>query len=104
MQIAYPLGDDSELGHYNITYYSKTSNTRTGAEYRISISIEKVTKCILRQPEMLHLETRIYFTLSSVVLYEFPQYEFPQAVRLYEFPQPVPVLDLASMVHVLQYR
>ena len=45
---------------------------------------------------MLHLETRIYFTLSSVVLYEFPQYEFPQAVRLYEFPQPVPVLDLAS--------
>ena len=53
---------------------------------------------------MLHLETRIYFTLSSVVLYEFPQYEFPQAVRLYEFPQPVPVLDLASMVHVLQYR
>ena len=65
---------------------------------------EKATFCILRQPEMLHLETRIYFTLSSVVLYEFPQYEFPQAVRLYEFPQPVPVLDLASMVHVLQYR
>ena len=65
---------------------------------------EKATLCILRQPEMLHLETRIYFTLSSVVLYEFPQYEFPQAVRLYEFPQPVPVLDLASMVHVLQYR
>ena len=65
---------------------------------------EKATLCILRQPEMLHLETRIYFTLSSVVLYEFPQYEFPQAVRLYVFPQPVPVLDLASMVHVLQYR
>ena len=61
--------------------------------------LEKATFCILRQPEMLHLETRIYFTLSSVVLYEFPQ-----AVRLYEFPQPVPVLDLASMAHVLQYR
>ena len=23
VQIAYPLGDDSELGHFNITYYSK---------------------------------------------------------------------------------
>ena len=71
---------------------------------KTAIIQEKATFCILRQPEMLHLETRIYFTLSSVVLYEFPQYEFPQAVRLYEFPQPVPVLDLASMVHVLQYR
>eukprot|EP01048_Picozoa_sp_COSAG05_P000539 COSAG05_NODE_14_length_36349_cov_27.641655_33_plen_270_part_01 len=58
---------------------------------------EKATFCILRQPEMLHLETRIYFTLSSVVMYEFPQYEFPQAVRLYEFPCGIAVLVSSAL-------
>ena len=40
VQIAYLLGDDSELGHFNITYYSKPQTLEREPSNTVYVSYE----------------------------------------------------------------